>query len=250
MGEGTGGKSNYGPRPCVCVWCVCVGVSSPCPAMSQGVYACLPRFNPLTTKPASTYLPVCLRLHFALHPGQQSPTPPTPSPSSHQPLQCPPGECVTPSAACRVQRAASKSKCNVQYPKLIHDPPQIAYSVNGHVQGPSSLRPRFQSPSPSASSSSDPRRCQLQILYPKASQKHWPHGIRNQCLGWLRQWSIRHSLLPYPNTVQVKGEAQGSDEAINQFVQHLNKGPSAASVSGVEHDDISVKSGESGFNVK
>jgi acylphosphatase len=52
------------------------------------------------------------------------------------------------------------------------------------------------------------------------------------------------------NAAQVQGEAQGSDEAIQQFVQHLNKGPSAASVSGVEHSDISTKSGESGFDVK
>ncbi|KAF2134364.1 Acylphosphatase [Dothidotthia symphoricarpi CBS 119687] len=48
----------------------------------------------------------------------------------------------------------------------------------------------------------------------------------------------------------VQGEAQGSEDAIKEFVQHLNKGPSAASVSGVKHDDISTKSGESGFNVK
>jgi acylphosphatase len=55
--------------------------------------------------------------------------------------------------------------------------------------------------------------------------------------------SIAHS-------TQVQGEAQGSDDAIKQFVQHLNKGPSAASVSGVEHSDISTKSGESSFNVQ
>ncbi|KAF1916365.1 Acylphosphatase-like domain-containing protein [Ampelomyces quisqualis] len=48
----------------------------------------------------------------------------------------------------------------------------------------------------------------------------------------------------------VQGEAQGSDDAIKQFVQHLNKGPSAASVSSVEQNDISTKSGESGFNVQ
>jgi acylphosphatase len=52
------------------------------------------------------------------------------------------------------------------------------------------------------------------------------------------------------NAVQVQGEAQGSDDAIKEFVQHLNKGPSAASVSGVEHSEISTKSGESGFDVK
>ncbi|KAF2445913.1 Acylphosphatase [Karstenula rhodostoma CBS 690.94] len=48
----------------------------------------------------------------------------------------------------------------------------------------------------------------------------------------------------------VQGEAQGSSDAIKEFVQHLNKGPSAASVSGVEHNDISTKPGESAFNVE
>jgi acylphosphatase len=55
---------------------------------------------------------------------------------------------------------------------------------------------------------------------------------------------------PHTNTTQVQGEAQGSDDAIKQFVQHLNKGPPAASVSSVKHEDISTKSGESGFNVQ
>jgi acylphosphatase len=50
--------------------------------------------------------------------------------------------------------------------------------------------------------------------------------------------------------MQVQGEAQGSDDAIKEFVQHLNKGPSAASVSDVQHDEISTKSGENGFNVQ
>jgi acylphosphatase len=61
-----------------------------------------------------------------------------------------------------------------------------------------------------------------------------------------------HHFLPCPraDSVQVQGEAQGSDDAIKQFVQHLNKGPSAASVAGVEHSEISTKSGESDFNVK
>ncbi|KAL5442366.1 hypothetical protein PMIN05_004119 [Paraphaeosphaeria minitans] len=48
----------------------------------------------------------------------------------------------------------------------------------------------------------------------------------------------------------VQGEAQGSSETIKEFVQHLNKGPSAASVSGLEQKDIATKSGEIGFNVK
>jgi acylphosphatase len=52
------------------------------------------------------------------------------------------------------------------------------------------------------------------------------------------------------NFAQVQGEAQGTADQVKEFVQYLNKGPSAASVSGVEHNDISVKSGESSFNVK
>ncbi|KAH7350303.1 Acylphosphatase-like domain-containing protein [Pyrenochaeta sp. MPI-SDFR-AT-0127] len=48
----------------------------------------------------------------------------------------------------------------------------------------------------------------------------------------------------------VQGEAQGSEDAIEKFVQHLHTGPSAASVSGVEQSDISTKSGESGFKVQ
>ena len=49
---------------------------------------------------------------------------------------------------------------------------------------------------------------------------------------------------------QVQGEAQGSEDALKEFVQHLNKGSPAASVTGVEHSDISTKPGESGFRVK
>jgi acylphosphatase len=48
----------------------------------------------------------------------------------------------------------------------------------------------------------------------------------------------------------VQGEAQGSADALKEFVQHLHKGPSAASVTGVEQSDMSTKTGESGFNTK
>jgi len=47
---------------------------------------------------------------------------------------------------------------------------------------------------------------------------------------------------------QVTGEAQGEQSALNQFVQHLNKGPSAARVSTVDHSDIATKEGEKGFS--
>ncbi|KAF2088403.1 Acylphosphatase [Saccharata proteae CBS 121410] len=46
----------------------------------------------------------------------------------------------------------------------------------------------------------------------------------------------------------VQGEAQGSDDQLKEFIQHLNKGPPAASVSGVEHSDIGPKQGEHGFS--
>lgn len=48
----------------------------------------------------------------------------------------------------------------------------------------------------------------------------------------------------------VQGEAQGSDDKIKDFVQHLHKGPSASSVSGVDTSNISTKSDESRFSVK
>jgi acylphosphatase len=92
-------------------------------------------------------------------------------------------------------------------------------------------------------------RCQLQVLHAEAGQEHWNQWFRHQCIG--RQCEC--TLIPFKDgtdPVQVQGEAQGSDDAIKEFVQHLNKGPSAASVSGVEHTDISTTSGESGFNVQ
>lgn len=56
--------------------------------------------------------------------------------------------------------------------------------------------------------------------------------------------------VPDADYAQVQGEAQGSDDAIKEFVRHLNKGPPAASVSGVEQSEIAVKLDESGFNVR
>jgi acylphosphatase len=54
----------------------------------------------------------------------------------------------------------------------------------------------------------------------------------------------------WTDSLQVSGEAQGSEDQIKEFVQHLNKGPSAASVSKVDQSDISTKDGESSFNVQ
>ncbi|KAH7081821.1 Acylphosphatase-like domain-containing protein [Paraphoma chrysanthemicola] len=48
----------------------------------------------------------------------------------------------------------------------------------------------------------------------------------------------------------VRGEAQGSSDAIKQFLEHINEGPPAAKVTGVEHSEISTKTGESSFSVK
>ncbi|RAR06424.1 acylphosphatase family protein [Stemphylium lycopersici] len=48
----------------------------------------------------------------------------------------------------------------------------------------------------------------------------------------------------------VQGEAQGSEDKINEFVQHLSRGPPASSVSKVDHSDISTKPDESSFNVQ
>lgn len=89
----------------------------------------------------------------------------------------------------------------------------------------------------------------LQILYSEASQEHRSHGIcdqrvRRQCT------RPKKTFVLSTDAAQVQGEAQGSDDAIKQFVQHLNKGPSASSVSGVEQSDVSTKSGESDFRVQ
>ncbi|KAJ9621554.1 hypothetical protein H2203_007041 [Taxawa tesnikishii (nom. ined.)] len=48
--------------------------------------------------------------------------------------------------------------------------------------------------------------------------------------------------------LQVTGEAQGDSSALDKFVQHLNKGPSAAKVSKVDTKEISTKQGESDFS--
>lgn len=45
----------------------------------------------------------------------------------------------------------------------------------------------------------------------------------------------------------VVGEAQGSQEAIDKFVQALNTGPRAADVNKVDQKDIATKDGERSF---
>ena len=45
----------------------------------------------------------------------------------------------------------------------------------------------------------------------------------------------------------VVGEAQGSQDAIDKFIQELNKGPGPAKVHKVEQKEISTREGESSF---
>jgi acylphosphatase len=47
--------------------------------------------------------------------------------------------------------------------------------------------------------------------------------------------------------VQVTGEAQGSEDTLNKFLQIINEGPPLARVSGVEQSDVEKKEGEKGF---
>ena len=49
---------------------------------------------------------------------------------------------------------------------------------------------------------------------------------------------------------QVEGEAQGDNSAIENLIQDLNKGPSAARVSKLDHSDIDTIDGESKFEVR
>lgn len=46
---------------------------------------------------------------------------------------------------------------------------------------------------------------------------------------------------------QVTGEAQGDSSSLDKFKQHLNRGPSAATVTKLDVDDIKTKEGESDF---
>jgi len=50
-------------------------------------------------------------------------------------------------------------------------------------------------------------------------------------------------------TRQVVGEAQGTEEKVKEFIEHIHNGPKHANVTGVEHSDISTKQDESSFNV-
>ncbi|KAI4803482.1 hypothetical protein E4T44_10166, partial [Aureobasidium sp. EXF-8845] len=49
------------------------------------------------------------------------------------------------------------------------------------------------------------------------------------------------------NDGTVTGEAQGDSSALDKFQQHLNRGPSAASVTKVHVNDIKTKEGENDF---
>ena len=58
------------------------------------------------------------------------------------------------------------------------------------------------------------------------------------------------SALLMDNTVQVSGEAQGSEDGIKAFLKEINNGPRAAHVVKVDKEEIGVKDGESSFNVQ
>jgi acylphosphatase len=45
----------------------------------------------------------------------------------------------------------------------------------------------------------------------------------------------------------VSGEAQGSESALDKFLQHLKMGPSAARVSNLDHKEIEAKTSDKGF---
>ncbi|KAI4741101.1 hypothetical protein E4T50_08467 [Aureobasidium sp. EXF-12298] len=49
------------------------------------------------------------------------------------------------------------------------------------------------------------------------------------------------------NDGTVTGEAQGDSSSLKEFQQHLNKGPSAATVTKLDVNDIKTKEGESDF---
>lgn len=50
------------------------------------------------------------------------------------------------------------------------------------------------------------------------------------------------------NSCQVVGEAQGAEDALQNFRKDLNEGPPAAHVVKVEVNKIEIKSGESSFS--
>jgi hypothetical protein len=115
-----------------------------------------------------------------------------------------------------------------QNPKEADSRTDIADLVQSRRQGPRSL---------------------LQRPHPENSEAHRCHRPCHQCFG--RQCASDSScVFADVDLDQVQGEAQGSNDAIKQFLEHINEGPSAARVTGVEHFEISTKSGESGFSVK
>ena len=85
----------------------------------------------------------------------------------------------------------------------------------------------------------------------KSRVRHRPVRSTDQCLS---DFTVKQAkglgLTGYVQNARdgsVVGEAQGPEEDLNKLVGHLNKGPPAASVDGVEQKDISTKSGETGF---
>ncbi|KAI0139657.1 acylphosphatase [Pestalotiopsis sp. NC0098] len=58
--------------------------------------------------------------------------------------------------------------------------------------------------------------------------------------GWVRN----------TDTEKVEGEAQGSPDAIKQFLKHIDQGPTHAKVVQLDKEERSVKDGESRFEVR
>jgi acylphosphatase len=50
--------------------------------------------------------------------------------------------------------------------------------------------------------------------------------------------------------MQVEGEAQGSPDAIKQFLKHIDEGPTHAKVVKLDKEERDVKDGESKFDVR
>ena len=50
-----------------------------------------------------------------------------------------------------------------------------------------------------------------------------------------------------PNRLQVEGEAQGNEDALQKFLKDINEGPKHAHVVKVEKSTIDTKDGESSF---
>jgi len=56
--------------------------------------------------------------------------------------------------------------------------------------------------------------------------------------------------MPVSYSSKVEGEAQGTPSSIEKLLTDLNRGPSLAKVCRLDKQDIAVKEGEDGFEVR